>query len=73
MKNLSEVLICTITIIVMLALVAGIIAFEALIIWGAGNAIIYLFALPTIWTYWQSVIVTLLILGIRKIFKFCFR
>lgn len=73
MKNLSEILICTITIIVMLALVAGIIAFEALIIWGVGNAIIYLFALPTIWTYWQSVIVTLLILGIRKIFKFCFR
>ncbi len=73
MKNLSEILICTITIIVILALVAGVIAFEALIIWGVGNAIIYLFALPTIWTYWQSVIVTLLILGIRKILKFCFR
>lgn len=73
MKNLSEILICTIIIIVTLALVAGVIAFEALIIWGVGNAIIYLFALPTIWTYWQSVIVTLLILGIRKIFKFCFR
>lgn len=73
MKNLSEILICTIIIIVTLALVAGIIAFEALIIWGVGNAIIYLFALPAIWTYWQSVIVTLLILGIRKIFKFCFR
>lgn len=73
MKNLSEILICIITIIVVLALVVGIIAFEALIIWGVGNAIIYLFALPTMWTYWQSVIVTLLILGIRKIFKFCFR
>ena len=73
MKNLSEILICTIIRIVTLALVAGVIAFEALIIWGVGNAIIYLFALPTIWTYWQSVIVTLLILGIRKIFKFCFR
>lgn len=73
MKNLSEILICTIIIIVTLALVAGVIAFEALIIWGVGNAIIYLFALPAIWTYWQSVIVTLLILGIRKIFKFCFR
>ncbi len=73
MRNLSEILICIITIIVVLALVVGIIAFEALIIWGVGNAIIYLFALPTMWTYWQSVIVTLLILGIRKIFKFCFR
>lgn len=73
MENLFTVIVCIIGIIATLVVVLGIFALEALIIWGVGNAIIYLFAISATWTYWQSCIAAFLIWGIRKIVKFCIR
>ena len=42
MENLFTVIACIIGIIATLVIVLGIFALEALIIWGVGNAIIYL-------------------------------
>lgn len=73
MENLFTVIACVIGIIGTLAIVLGIFALEALIIWGVGNAIIYLFAISATWTYWQSCVTAFLAWGIRKIVKFCIR
>lgn len=48
-------------------------AIISLIVWGVGNAIIYLFAISAMWSYWQSCVTTFLIWGVRKIVKFCIR
>ena len=73
MKNLFTVIACVLGIIGILVIVLGILALEALIIWGVGNAIIYLFAISATWTYWQSCVAAFLVWGIRKIVKFCIR
>lgn len=73
MENLFTVIACIIGIIATLAIVLGVFFLIALIIWGIGNAIIYLFAMSVTWTYWQSCITTFLIWGIRQIIKFCIR
>ena len=73
MENLFTVIVCVIGIIATLVVVLGIFALEALIIWGVGNAIIYLFAISATWTYWQSCVAAFLVWGIRKIVKFCIR
>lgn len=39
----------------------------ALVIWGIGNGIIWLFAIPAVWTYWQSFIVMFILWGIKFI------
>lgn len=73
MEDLFTVIACVIGIIATLVIVLGIFALEALIIWGVGNAIIYLFAISATWTYWQSCVAAFLVWGIRKIVKFCIR
>lgn len=73
MENLFTVIAYVLEIIAVLVIVLGIFALEALIIWGVGNAIIYLFAISATWTYWQSCVATFLAWGIRKIVKFCIR
>ena len=73
MENLFTVIACILGIIAILAIVLGIFALEALIIWGVGNAIIYLFAISATWTYWQSCVAAFLAWGVRKIVKFCIR
>lgn len=73
MENLFTIIVCVIGIIAALVVVLGIFALEALIIWGVGNAIIYLFAISATWTYWQSCVTAFLAWGIRKIVKFCIR
>ena len=73
MENLFTVIAYVIGIIAVFAIVLGIFALEALIIWGVGNAIIYLFAIFATWTYWQSCVAAFLAWGIRKIVKFCIR
>jgi hypothetical protein len=73
MENLFTVIACVIGIMGTLAIVLGIFALEALIIWGVGNAIIYLFAISATWTYWQSCVTAFLAWGVRKIVKFCIR
>lgn len=73
MKELEGVACLLILAIVLVALVLGIFALGALIIWGVGNAIIYLFAIPIVWTYWKSCVTIFLIWGLRKILKFCFK
>lgn len=70
MENLLKIIGCVIGILVV---VLGIFALVSLIIWGTGNAIIYLFALSATWTYWKSCITTFLIWGIGQIVKFCTR
>lgn len=70
MKNLFTVIACIIGIIATLVIVLGIFALKALIIWGVGNAIIYLFAISATWTYWQSCVTAFLAWGVRKIVKF---
>lgn len=66
MKNLLKIIGYVIGILVA---VLGIFALVSLIIWGIGNAIIYLFTLPATWTYWKSCVTTFLIWGIRQIVK----
>ena len=73
MENLFTIIVCVIGIIATLVMVLGIFALEALIIWGVGNAIIYLFAISATWTYWQSCVTAFLAWGVRKIVKFCIR
>lgn len=73
MENLFTVIVCVIGIIATLVVVLGIFALEALIIWGVGNAIIYLFAISATWTYCQSCVTAFLAWGVRKIVKFCIR
>lgn len=73
MENLFKIVVCVIGILAAFAVVLGIFALISLIIWGIGNAIIYLFAMSVTWTYWQSCITTFLIWGIRQILKFCIR
>ena len=73
MENLFTIIVCVIGIIAALVIVLGIFALEALIIWGVGNAIIYLFAISATWTYWQSCVAAFLAWGVRKIDKFCIR
>lgn len=73
MENLFTVIACILGIIAILVIVLGIFALEALIIWGVGNAIIYLFAMSATWTYWQSCVTAFLAWGVRKIVKFCIR
>lgn len=73
MENLFTIIVCVIGIIAALVIVLGIFALEALIIWGVGNAIIYLFAISATWTYWQSCVTAFLAWGVRKIVKFCIR
>ena len=73
MEDLFTVIACVLGIIGILVMVLGILALESLIIWGVGNAIIYLFAISATWTYWQSCVAAFLAWGIRKIVKFCIR
>ena len=73
MENLFTVIACILGIIATFVIVLGIFALEALIIWGVGNAIIYLFAISATWTYWQSCVAAFLAWGVRKIVKFCIR
>lgn len=59
-------IIVTLTVIVVIGAVIGI---DALIIWGIGNGIIWLFSLSTVWTFLDSLITALIIDGIGFIIK----
>lgn len=59
-------------IVAVLIVVLSIFAIISLIVWGIGNAIIYLFVLPMTWTYLQACITVFALWGIRKILKWLF-
>ena len=69
MENLFNVIISIIAIIIAFAILLGVYLLISLIIWGVGNAIIYLFAIPTTWCYWQSCVATFIIWGIKQLIK----
>ena len=58
--------------LIVLIIVLFIFAITSLIVWGIGNAIIYLFVLPMTWTYLQACITVFALWGIRKILKWLF-
>lgn len=56
--------------VVMAVIVAlAVFAIMSLIVWGIGNAIIYLFAFSATWTYLQSCITVFALWGIKKILQ----
>lgn len=59
-------------IVIALIIVLAIFAITSLIVWGIGNAIIYLFVLPMSWTYLQACITVFALWGIKKILKWLF-
>lgn len=69
MDNLYTLIAYIIVLTVIAAIIVGVFALIALIVWGIGNAIIYLFAISATWSYLQSCVTTFLLWGIRKIFR----
>lgn len=71
-KNLENFISLILGIIIVLVVILAIFAGVSLIVWGIGNAIIYLFALSMTWTYLQACITVFALWGIRKILKWLF-
>lgn len=71
-ENLENVISLILGIIIVLVVILAIFAGVSLIVWGIGNAIIYLFALSMTWTYLQACITVFALWGIRKILKWLF-
>lgn len=71
-KNLENFISLILGIIIVLVVNLAIFAGVSLIVWGIGNAIIYLFVLPMTWTYLQACITVFALWGIRKILKWLF-
>lgn len=69
---LFKILVLLILIITILVVVGLVIAGYGLIIWGIGNAIIWLFKLNAVWTFLQSLVLALIIEGVILIFKWIF-
>lgn len=65
-------LVVLIAIIAILVVVVLLLAGYGLIIWGIGNAIIWLFKLNATWTFLQSLVLALIIEGVILIFKWIF-
>lgn len=68
-ENLENVIFLILGIIIVLVTVLVIFAGISLIVWGIGNAIIYLFALSMTWTYLQACITVFALWGIKKILQ----
>ena len=71
-ENLENVISLILGTIIVLVTVLVIFSGISLIVWGIGNAIIYLFALSMTWTYLQACITVFVLWGIRKILKWLF-
>ena len=71
-KNLENFISLILGIIIVLVVILATFAGVSLIVWGIGNAIIYLFALSMTWTYLQACITVFALWGIRKILKWLF-
>ena len=56
MEKVVDLIIGLMAVIFVVAIVVGVFAFLALLLWGAGSAIVYLFALPVVWTFKKSFI-----------------
>lgn len=56
MKDIFYFIVGLIGVIALVAVVVGIFALISLFLWGAGSAIVYLFALPVVWTFKKSFI-----------------
>lgn len=56
MKDVFYFIVGLIGVIALVAVVVGIFALISLLLWGAGSAIVYLFALPVVWTFKKSFI-----------------
>lgn len=56
MKDIFYFTVGLIGVIALVAVVVGIFALISLFLWRAGSAIVYLFALPVVWTFKKSFI-----------------
>ena len=72
MKILECILGVILGIIAGLAILAIFVALGGLVAWGIGSAIIYIFGLNAIWTYWDGVLIAFILLGLRFLIKYFF-
>ncbi len=72
MEKVVDLIIGLMAVIFVVAIVMGVFAFLALVLWGAGSAIVYLFALPVVWTFKKSFIAILALWCLRAIVRWFF-
>lgn len=67
-----KILVALIVILAVIVVIGLVLGGTGLIIWGIGNAIIWLFHLSATWTFLQSLVTALIVYGIGFIIKLIF-